>query len=318
MKRLLFIYIFLSIVIPCKCQQEQISEYEARKIFEHFWIGKRKWESYFYVSDKDRISRITNDSILKDIYYKVIFSYDISEKGVNFSYFDSFEDVLVKRNNIFSVYLIYDSTLIGRATLYKREGDLDWQYSFNAIQLKDPIPIVYNKVMLENPDEIFNTPFPGMWFKKDRKLYICSYITGGIIPVNDYLHFGDRVNQVREIAKGPIFRGHNSVEIFNLSSKTIYVAGSFCCSDTLMDFDSAFIEFDRSKLEPRAAKPSIYSEVFFEEILVDDNKLIVFVFDADVIENYSWETIVENYMILKRYELSLEDLKNRHWIIEYP
>ena len=68
----------------------------------------------------------------------------------------------------------------------------------------------------------------------------------------------------------------------------------------------------------RSYYASIYSEVFFEEILVDDNKLIVFVFDADVIENYSWETIVENYMILKRYELSLEDLKNRHWIIEYP
>ena len=44
----------------------------------------------------------------------------------------------------------------------------------------------------------------------------------------------------------------------------------------------------------------------------------VFIFDSEVLENIEWKEIRDNYMILKRYDLSLEDLQKLDFTLYYP
>ena len=46
--------------------------------------------------------------------------------------------------------------------------------------------------------------------------------------------------------------------------------------------------------------------------------LSVFLIDADIFENKDWNTICDNYLILKRYDLSIEDLEKTDYTITYP
>ena len=44
----------------------------------------------------------------------------------------------------------------------------------------------------------------------------------------------------------------------------------------------------------------------------------VFVFDIDTLTRYPWNEIRNGYKTLKRYDVSLADLKNSNWTITYP
>ena len=44
----------------------------------------------------------------------------------------------------------------------------------------------------------------------------------------------------------------------------------------------------------------------------------VFIFHTDTLKKYSWEEVRTGYKILKRYDLSLEDLKKSNYTIVYP
>ena len=58
-------------------------------------------------------------------------------------------------------------------------------------------------------------------------------------------------------------------------------------------------------------------ELVYKNLMPNDT-LSVFIFDAEVLENTDWEEIRDNYMILKRYDLSLEDLQKLDFTLYYP
>jgi hypothetical protein len=45
---------------------------------------------------------------------------------------------------------------------------------------------------------------------------------------------------------------------------------------------------------------------------------MVFVFNAGLLETIPWDTIKANYLVMKRYDLSLPDLEEMDWTITYP
>src|SRR5882724_5922188 len=51
---------------------------------------------------------------------------------------------------------------------------------------------------------------------------------------------------------------------------------------------------------------------------IPSGKLEIFVFDVDVLRNVPWDSIAKNYLILKRYDLTLDSLKKMNWLIQYP
>jgi hypothetical protein len=46
--------------------------------------------------------------------------------------------------------------------------------------------------------------------------------------------------------------------------------------------------------------------------------LMMFIYDANMIDSTSWDTVIYNYITLMRYDLSLEDLQGMNWKITYP
>lgn len=46
--------------------------------------------------------------------------------------------------------------------------------------------------------------------------------------------------------------------------------------------------------------------------------IMYFIYDANTLETVPWDMVVKNYLILKRYDLSLEDLQGMDWTITYP
>lgn len=58
-------------------------------------------------------------------------------------------------------------------------------------------------------------------------------------------------------------------------------------------------------------------EIIYKDLIASDT-LLVYVFDAQVLESTSWDTVISQHLILKRYDLSLDDLELSNWAITYP
>ncbi|MBR3936990.1 MAG: hypothetical protein IKJ66_03545 [Bacteroidaceae bacterium] len=59
-------------------------------------------------------------------------------------------------------------------------------------------------------------------------------------------------------------------------------------------------------------------EVNRKNIQYRKDLLMFYVFSVDTLEKYSWEDIRKGYKILKRYDLSIDDLDSLNWTITYP
>ncbi len=104
------------------------------------------------------------------------------------------------------------------------------------------------------------------------------------------------------------------IRIQNNSNDTIQFYESYNYPDTSL-----------ADTEPRLIMvfPSEYrfldSKEDWNEVLVPPrDTLSIFILSKDTVDKYSWEEIRQTYNILKRYDLSLEDLKNSSWTVTYP
>lgn len=49
----------------------------------------------------------------------------------------------------------------------------------------------------------------------------------------------------------------------------------------------------------------------------NNDTLIVFIFDRKVIEENPWQKVKNNYIVKKRYDISLQTMKEKNWRIVY-
>jgi len=121
------------------------------------------------------------------------------------------------------------------------------------------------------------------------------------------------------------FNGWDSrLVISNQSSQPIYYAIGNAYPDTLIP---GYPPLPNPTLSPSAHKVLPFSthgialngswESFYSNIKPSD-KLIFFVFNANTLETKNWDTVRAGYMILKRYELTLDSIKKMNWVITYP
>ncbi len=114
---------------------------------------------------------------------------------------------------------------------------------------------------------------------------------------------------------------HHSVYVRNTSSRTIYASVYGHYPDTAITDPNPALSPETFKLEPNETKPIYNSrdcvEVYYEQVLASD-KLMFFVFDAEVLESTPWEEVRQNYQVLKRYDLGLQDLRERNFTIVFP
>ena len=69
---------------------------------------------------------------------------------------------------------------------------------------------------------------------------------------------------------------------------------------------------NRSAMENRGCIENVFKREGYTDTV------FVYVFDAELIENTSWEVIARDYLVLKRYDLTLKDLQRLDWEITYP
>ncbi len=108
--------------------------------------------------------------------------------------------------------------------------------------------------------------------------------------------------------------------VINNSSKDVYVhkadldAGHQYPDTLLPSSNATFLKIPANK------RGYFDSKTPWEENIknLPSDTLSVFFIDGNTLENEEWDTIRDEYLILERYDLSLEDLKKNNFTITYP
>ena len=107
---------------------------------------------------------------------------------------------------------------------------------------------------------------------------------------------------------------HRGVTIINNSDKAIYYDVGISYPDTSL-IDNPSTSPNPYKIPANSRNKDWFGDCY--EAAVRET-LMVFIFDAYTLEHTPWDTVVENYMVLKRYDLSLDDLNKLQWHVTYP
>jgi hypothetical protein len=108
------------------------------------------------------------------------------------------------------------------------------------------------------------------------------------------------------------------LKVVNNSNKSIYADYYQSYPDTTLAANSKFGNFDK-KVNPNGTitlgRGGTWERAFKEDI---QQKILVFIFDASIVENTPWDTIRSKYLVLKRYDLTLKDLDSLNFKAAYP
>ncbi len=114
----------------------------------------------------------------------------------------------------------------------------------------------------------------------------------------------------------------NTLTIVNNSDITIWwQIGRSYPDTTLSDENEWLVGRNTEQIAKPHSKissfPSDNRETWFKANFPCDT-MMVFVFDSYVMTNLPWEQVKNEYLVLKRYDLSLDDLNRMSWTISYP
>jgi hypothetical protein len=87
--------------------------------------------------------------------------------------------------------------------------------------------------------------------------------------------------------------------------------------DTILPLSDNYVVRDVKKGDSYRYDSGISWEKIFEQDLPRDT-LSIYVFHSDTLNNNSWTIIRTQNKYLKRFDLSLQDLKDRNYNISYP
>ena len=108
------------------------------------------------------------------------------------------------------------------------------------------------------------------------------------------------------------------LKVINKSDKTIYADFYQSYPDTILSMHSHF-DNSANKAVPNGivtlVRGGTWETAFKGNI---QQKLMIFIFDAATVDNTPWDTIRKNYLILKRYDLSLKELDSLNFKVTYP
>ncbi len=120
--------------------------------------------------------------------------------------------------------------------------------------------------------------------------------------------------------KAPFVDKFYDIIVINNSSGDVYVHKADLDAekqypDTLLPSSNAtFLKIPANK------RGYFDSKTTWEENIknLPSDTLSVFFIDGSTFENEEWDTIMDNYLILKRYDFSIEDLEKSNFTITYP
>lgn len=114
---------------------------------------------------------------------------------------------------------------------------------------------------------------------------------------------------------------HDTIVVNNISEKSILVEGSLEYPDTTIHFNNPSLGnphniVSKNEINKVALKmKDTYERGIFAAGI---DTIQIFIFDYILTNEISWEEIKNNYKVLYRYDLSLQDLQKLNWTIYYP
>lgn len=113
----------------------------------------------------------------------------------------------------------------------------------------------------------------------------------------------------------PLAERYYSIEIINNSNQKIYFFDSQNFPDTSLTVDKPYFSGAVAHSTGSIDKTQEWQDIISS---IPSDTLTIFILSNDTVNTYPWETIRGTYNILKRYDLSLQDLENSNWTITYP
>ncbi|HLO60671.1 MAG TPA: hypothetical protein VK179_18115 [Bacteroidales bacterium] len=112
-----------------------------------------------------------------------------------------------------------------------------------------------------------------------------------------------------------------AIKINNNTHKRIYVSAG-CGRYGIPDYPDTLLPSKEPSLlniEPHDYN-NLRSSIEWESIILrmEYDTLSIYFFDADTIDANTWNEIKRGYKIIKRKDLSLDDLRQTNWTIDYP
>jgi hypothetical protein len=113
------------------------------------------------------------------------------------------------------------------------------------------------------------------------------------------------------------------LHIDNKTDKKLYTIVSLDYPDTSMNFQNPVINVNNHHINAHSKGKVQYTnyqpclENLYDNPSNPLEKISVFVFDAALLDAVPWSEIRKNYQVLKRYDLSHDDLVNFNYLIEF-
>lgn len=105
-----------------------------------------------------------------------------------------------------------------------------------------------------------------------------------------------------------------SIKIQNNTNDTLLFFESYNYPDTSIAQDKPILK----RIYPKNYNYLDSKDDWDEVLAAPKDTLSIFILSKDTVDKYNWERIRSDYNILKRYDLSLNDLKRMNWTITYP
>ena len=113
--------------------------------------------------------------------------------------------------------------------------------------------------------------------------------------------------------------GSYTIKVYNNSTHYIDVLlshGNPVFPDTLLP-DRFYYKLDPTK---PGSECNYYNSLTFKDFIqfYDSDTVIIFIFHTDTLLKYSWDEVREDYKILKRYDISWQEMERLRGDIHYP
>ena len=117
--------------------------------------------------------------------------------------------------------------------------------------------------------------------------------------------------------------GHQSILFINNSNNSVYVRTADAnYPDTVIRFGDVRKPGSDLIVEAKTSNGNVLRQNrgTWEQLInsIKNDTLMIYVLDVKTLGILPWDTIVKKTLILKRYDLSLQDLETQNWSITYP
>ena len=116
---------------------------------------------------------------------------------------------------------------------------------------------------------------------------------------------------------------HKIITVVNKTNKSIYIDASYEYpdleaykhnADPLNNSDIKKVEANKSSRNMLPTAGKCYERIYTN---IKSGIMMVYVYDGPTLETKGWDYIKANNLVLKRYDLTIEDLKDINWTITY-